>query len=166
VALWIFMKMAFSHGGSFGHSRVAILDAIDRFGSLSASARAVGLTYQAVWGAVQKLNREFPEPLVMIRRSGRSSGALLTPMGKEIVTRFREIESLVNVLLEKQFRALERAVGDDSKAPPPISRWAYLVDPSSVEKPKKQRTDGRKKAKPAQRRSSSRSKSSRSSKRP
>jgi molybdate transport system regulatory protein len=165
VALWIFMKMAFSHGGSFGHSRVAILDAIDRFGSLSASARAVGLTYQAVWNAVRLLNREFPEPLVTIRRSGRSSGAVLTPMGKEIVARFREIDSLVNVLLEKQFRALELAVGDDPKALPPIQRWAYLVDPSSVEPQKKQPTR-RKKAKPRSRRSLPRSKSSRSSKSP
>jgi molybdate transport system regulatory protein len=164
VALWIFMNVEFSNGGGFGHSRVAILEGIERFGSIWAAARAVGLTYRAVWSAVRRLNREAPEPLVTIRRSGRSSGAVLTPLGKEAVFRFREIERLVNESL--QFRALERAVGGDPKAPPPIPRWAYLVDPSSVEKQKKQRKRGRKKAKPAPRRSSPRSKSSRSSKRP
>lgn len=159
MALWIFMDMRFSHGGSFGHGRVAILDAIDRFGSISASARAVGLTYQAVWSTVRLLNRQFPEPLVTIRRSGRSSGAVLTPIGKEIVARFREMDRLVNALLEKQSRALERAVGDDPKAPPLMHRWAYLVDPSSEEAQKKQPRRGRKKAKSTPKRSSSRSKS-------
>jgi molybdate transport system regulatory protein len=166
MALWIFMNISFSHGGGFGHSRVAILDGIDRFGSISASARSVGLTYQAVWSAIWRLNREFPEPLVTIRRSGRSSGALLTPMGKEIVVRFREIESLMSVLLQKQFSALELVVGDDPKAPAPIPRWAYPLDPQSMEAQKKRRKRGRTKAKPATRPGSRRPKSVRSSKRP
>jgi molybdate transport system regulatory protein len=166
VALWIFMRMDFSHGGSFGPSRVTILEGIDRFGSISASARAVGQTYQSVWSTVQRLNREFPEPLVTISPRGRFSRAVLTPMGREIVTRFREFESLVNASFEKQSRALELAVGDDPKAAPPIWRWAYLVDPSSAEAQKKPQKRGRKKAKPAPRRTPPRSKSPRSSKRP
>jgi molybdate transport system regulatory protein len=166
VTLWLFMNPYFSHGGGFGQSRVAILEGIERFGSISASARAVGLTYQAVWNAVQRLNREFPEPVVTIQRSGRSNKAVLTPIGKEIVVRFRKIESLVNALLEKEFRELELAVGDDPKAPPPIPRWAYPIDPSSAEAQERQQKRRGKKAKPAPRRSSPRSKSSRSPKRP
>jgi molybdate transport system regulatory protein len=165
VASWFFLNIRFSHGGDFGPGRVAILDGIDRFGSISASARAVGASYQSVWETVQALNRQFPEPLVTIRRIGRSNKAVLTPMGKEVVAGFREIEGLMNEFLEKQFRALELAVGDDPKAPAPIPRWSYLIDPSSAKAQKKQQKRRAKKAKPAPRRSPPRSKTARPRKR-
>ena len=137
MASWLFLNAFFSHGGSIGHSRAAILEGIDRFGSMAAAARAVGLTYPSVWSTVRALNREFAEPLVTIERSGRSSGATLTPLGKSILLHFRELENLIKQ--SKQIRAFELAAGDDPKAQPPFPRWAQVVDPATIAISKKQK---------------------------
>jgi molybdenum-dependent DNA-binding transcriptional regulator ModE len=37
---------------NIGDGRIGLLEAIDTYGSLSAAARNVDLTYKAIWGAV------------------------------------------------------------------------------------------------------------------
>jgi hypothetical protein len=43
-------------GADIGDDRIRLLEAIDAYGSLSAAARNVGLTYKAVWDAVAAIN--------------------------------------------------------------------------------------------------------------
>ena len=135
MAGWIFFNASFSHGGSVGHSRAAILEGIDRFGSIAAAARAVNLTYPSVWITVQRLNKEFPQPLVTIHRSGRASGAILTPFGKGVLAHFRELEKFIN--RSKQLRAFDLAAGDDPDVSPPVPRWAQIIDPATLPAAKK-----------------------------
>lgn len=128
MSVYLFMRLDFASGIRLGPSRTAILEGIDTLGSISASARAVGLTYRQVWSVVKLLNETFPEPLVDIRAGGRYSGASLTPLGKRIVKRFRAMENDADKALKKHFKAFERMLGEDLGAPAPVPRFAQLFD--------------------------------------
>jgi molybdate transport system regulatory protein len=135
-SIWFFLRIDFHGAGggpaSIGVHRANILEAIDRFGSISAAAPAVDLTFRQTWRVVQSLNALFDTPLIAIRRSGRSSGASLTPLGKEVLARFREIQRAAGEALEPHFLAFEKLIGMDPKKSPPIPRFAQIVDPSTV----------------------------------
>ncbi|WP_412771673.1 winged helix-turn-helix domain-containing protein [Nitrobacter sp.] len=150
MSIWLFFRIEFTRVNpkgcekfgslaGMGTGRVCILEAIDRYGSISAGAPAVGLKFQQFWRQVQDLNTQFKEPVVDIRRSGRNRGAFLTPLGKEVVRRYREMERITNKTLEKHYREFEALVGIDSTTPPFVPRWAQLIDPGTIAKPAKKR---------------------------
>jgi molybdate transport system regulatory protein len=120
-----------------------MLEAIDRFGSISAAAPAVDLTFRQLWRQVQMLNSLFDQPLIGIRRSGRSSGAFLTLLGKEVLARFREMQQVANETLEPHFRAFEKLVGLDPNALPPVPRYARIIDPATIPIARKQKRAAR-----------------------
>jgi len=132
VSLYLFMRLDFASGINLGPSRTTILEGIDRLGSISAAARAVGLTYRQVWSVVQLLNKIFPQPLVSIRAGGRLSGASLTPLGKKLVARFRAMEADAQRALKPHFSAFERMLGENPRVPAPIPSWARLTDAPSA----------------------------------
>jgi molybdate transport system regulatory protein len=136
VAIYILMRLELPSGGTIGPGRIAILEGIDRFGSITAAARSVGLTYRQVWNVVQILNEMFDDPLIEVRRAGRSGGALLTPLGKQIVARFRELELAADKSLSRKLSTLEKLVGENPKAPKRRPRWVEVWEPESDPKTK------------------------------
>ena len=83
-----------------GAERVKLLSAIEAQGSISAAARAVGLTYRAAWDAVQALNNLFDRPLVISQTGGPGGGgATLTPAGRMVLKGFARLESELNRLI-------------------------------------------------------------------
>jgi molybdate transport system regulatory protein len=142
-SIWPFLRIQFGdvndYNKAIGPHRANMLEAIDRFGSISAAAPAVDLTFRQLWRQVQVLNSLFDQPLIGIRRSGRSSGAFLTPLGKEVLARFREMQQVANETLEPHFRTFEKLVGLDPDAPPPVPRYARIVDPATIPIARKQK---------------------------
>lgn len=154
MSVWLFFRLEFTRVDPAGREKfgsragigpglAAILEAIDRYGSISAAAPAVDLKFLQLWRLVQDFNTQFKEPVVEIRRSGRSSGALLTPLGKEVIRRYRDMECVTNQTLEKHYREFEALVGIDSSAPQPIPRRAQVIDPGTITKSAKKRTKTR-----------------------
>ncbi|MBU6249134.1 MAG: TOBE domain-containing protein [Xanthomonadaceae bacterium] len=73
-----------------GPDRIALLAAIDDTGSISAAARAVGMSYKGAWDAVDAMNNLADEPLVVRATGGRrGGGTTLTPRGRRLVQVFR-----------------------------------------------------------------------------
>ncbi len=132
---YLFMRLDFASGVSIGPSRTAILEGIDRCGSLSAASRAVGLSYQQVWSTVKKLNRTFPSPLVTVRVGGPASGASLTPLGRALAQRFRNMERDANTQLKRHFRAFEKLLGENPRDPDPVPRWVKVLPPDAGRRP-------------------------------
>ena len=139
MAIYLFMRLELASGGTIGPGRIAILEAIDRYASLTAAARSVGLTYRQVWNVVQILNDMFDDPLIEVRRAGRSGGAVLTPLGKKIVTHFRELERIADKSLSKKLSEFEKLVGENPKAPKRRPRWVEVWDAGPVQKTTKKR---------------------------
>lgn len=73
-----------------GLDRIELLAAIGETGSISAAARAVGMSYKAAWDAIDAMNNLADEPLVSRATGGRrGGGTTLTPRGERLVEVFR-----------------------------------------------------------------------------
>src|SRR3546814_20449995 len=65
----IWLRAGAQTGG--GKSRIDLLTQIDATGSISAAARAVGMSYKGAWDAIDAMNNLAGEPLVLDRKSTR-----------------------------------------------------------------------------------------------
>ncbi len=76
-----------------GGTRIALLEAIDRLGSITKAARAAGISYKTAWDAVDAMNRVADRPLVHRAVGGRGGGgARLTDEGKDAVRMYRALQ--------------------------------------------------------------------------
>jgi len=78
---------------AIGPGRADLLEAIARTGSISAAARALGMSYRRAWLLVDAVNRSFRRPLVARATGGRGGGgARLTAQGEHALRLYRAIE--------------------------------------------------------------------------
>jgi len=85
-----------------GLERIALIEAIDGLGSISAAARRLGLSYKGAWDGVQALNNLFDAPLVATNAGGKSGGAaVVTPRGLAVIRAFREVEREIAAALSR-----------------------------------------------------------------
>jgi molybdate transport system regulatory protein len=69
---------------ALGPGKAELLDHIERAGSISAAAKAMGMSYRRAWLLVDAMNRCFREPLVETHPGGGADrGARLTEAGRE-----------------------------------------------------------------------------------
>jgi molybdate transport system regulatory protein len=137
MGIYLHLSLDFCRGqNGVGSHRANIMEAIDRFGSIAAAGPAVDLTYSQIWRVIRILNSLCDEPFVGMRRGGRTGGAFLTPKGKDVLARFREIERVIRESTAPHIRELEKIVGVD-KTPTVIPRYAQIIDPTTLPAPKK-----------------------------
>jgi molybdate transport system regulatory protein len=92
-----------------GPGKVDLLEAIARDGSITAAARALGMSYRRAWLLVDTMNRCFRLPVVETEAGGqRGGGTRLTPLGDEVVRRYRASEALAQRAAAAELRALVR----------------------------------------------------------
>jgi molybdate transport system regulatory protein len=76
-----------------GPGKADLLEAVAKTGSISAAGRSMGMSYKKAWYLLDTMNRCFREPLVEATKGGRGhGGASLTPMGREVLRRYRSIQ--------------------------------------------------------------------------
>jgi molybdate transport system regulatory protein len=92
-----------------GHGKVQLLESIAAAGSISAAARSMGMTYRRAWELIDHMNRAFGRPLVS-GHTGGSGGADLTDLGRDVVARFRLIESGARALAAPHALALQSEI--------------------------------------------------------
>jgi molybdate transport system regulatory protein len=92
------------HARAVGRDRIRLLEAVAREGSITAGAKAVGLTYKAAWDALDAMANLFGQPLLATRAGGKAGGgAALTPTGVRVIEAFHRLEAEMARLM----RALE-----------------------------------------------------------
>jgi molybdate transport system regulatory protein len=88
------LKLVLGPDTALGPGKSDLLEAIDQTGSIAAAGRQLGMSYKRAWLLVDTMNGCFKTPLVASVRGGKGGGvAHLTPAGKEVLQRFRNIES-------------------------------------------------------------------------
>jgi len=103
------IRIDLSSGDRIGPGKIALLEAIAKSGSISAAARSLEMSYRRAWLLVEEINNALREPAITAATGGRyGGGAVLTPIGKEIVTHYRAIETRAKKSANVEFRALER----------------------------------------------------------
>lgn len=79
---------------AIGPGKADLLDAIAASGSISAAAKRMGMSYRRAWLLVDTMNGCFRGPLVAAARGGSGGGgARLTPLGENVLARYRDMES-------------------------------------------------------------------------
>ena len=75
-----------------GWGRVMLLERIDKFGSIAAAAKSMGLGYRNAWLWVEAMNRLAPAPLVE-KTTGGSGGrhSRLTEEGRKAISHYKEL---------------------------------------------------------------------------
>src|ERR1700704_519922 len=87
------LRVDLDPGGAVGPGKIALLERIDRLGSISAAGREMHMSYRPAWGLGGNINQCFSEPGGSTQLGGVSGGgARLTPFGRQLVKHFRAME--------------------------------------------------------------------------
>ena len=79
---------------AMGPGKADLLEAIAREGSISAAARALGMSYRRGWLLVDTMNRCFEEPLVEAHPGGgKAAGARVTAAGEAALAAYRGLSA-------------------------------------------------------------------------
>ena len=77
-------------GGAVGPGKIALLEHIERDGSISAAARCMGMSFRRAWHLIDSLNAALGRPVVETEVGGvRGGGARLSDFGRQLVVRYR-----------------------------------------------------------------------------
>src|SRR5207344_2147582 len=83
------LRVMFGTEIAIGPGKAELLEAIAATGSISASAKRLGMSYRRAWLLVDTMNRCFREPVVASATGGTGGGgARLTPFGERVLKRF------------------------------------------------------------------------------
>lgn len=79
---------------AMGPGKAELIERIGQTGSISAAARAMGMSYRRAWQLVEALNGSFHEAVITTATGGlRGGGARVTPFGHGLLQRFRAMEA-------------------------------------------------------------------------
>lgn len=98
-------------GLAIGPGKVALLEAIEQTGSITSSAKKLGMSYRRAWLLVDETNRCLIRPAVQTAAGGqRGGGASLTPVGAELVRRYRAVEHQTGMAVTRKLKSLLRSI--------------------------------------------------------
>lgn len=107
----LFLRVKFGERGFLGPGKIQLLELIDQHGSISAAGKAMGMSYRRAWLLIDGLNSVFVAPLVVKQTGGSGGGgAVLTDLGREIVARYRRIESRATAQSAADMQALAKVL--------------------------------------------------------
>lgn len=93
--------------GAIGPGKIALLERIDKSGSLSQAARDLKMSYKRAWHLLESLNESFKQPVVLTTTGGqRGGGATLTEFGRTLISSYRSFDLAIQAQADRHFRAL------------------------------------------------------------
>src|SRR6476469_8895604 len=105
------IRLDLTSGDRIGPGKIALLEAIQASGSISAAARRLGMSYRRAWLLVDQINQSLQEPAVAAATGGRQGGgAALTPSGERVIELYRSIEDIARSSAKEEFRAVGKLV--------------------------------------------------------
>jgi molybdate transport system regulatory protein len=106
------IRIDFSGTCSIGPGKIGLLEGIERTGSLSAAARAAGMSYRRAWLLLHSTNEGFSEPVVELSVGGKDGGGTrLTDFGRQLVANYRRFDAAVEQLAAKAFADVRVSAG-------------------------------------------------------
>ena len=97
-------RIDFGSKNAVGPGKIALLEQIERCGSLSQAARNLNMSYRRAWQLLESLNSSFVEPLVLTSTGGRGGGgAKLTLLGERLIHVYRAFEVKIQARATQSF---------------------------------------------------------------
>ncbi|MCB2100799.1 MAG: LysR family transcriptional regulator [Rhodobacterales bacterium] len=99
---------------ALGPGKVDLLEAIARTGSIAAAAREKNMSYRRAWLLVDTMNRCFRDDLVVRTTGGRGGGgAKVTPMGLDVLARYRDMEDKAAASVREEVAAFADLLAEE-----------------------------------------------------
>lgn len=112
------IRLDFTGTFSVGPGKISLLEGIERTGSLSAAARALGMSYRRAWLLLHSTNEGFQQPVVELSVGGKDGGGTrLTDFGRQLIADFREFEAAVDALAARTFAQVAPEGGGSEEQP-------------------------------------------------
>jgi len=97
-------RIDFDSKNGVGPGKIALLEQIERCGSLSQAARKLKMSYRRAWLLLESLNSSFVEPLALTSKGGRGGGgAKLTLLGERLIHVYRAFEVKIQARAAQTF---------------------------------------------------------------
>lgn len=94
-----------------GPGKAELIERVEQSGSISAAARAMGMSYRRAWQLVEALNAAYREPVITTAVGGkRGGGASVTPFGRRLAARFRAMEDKASAAIAADLRSFAVAL--------------------------------------------------------
>lgn len=101
------LRIDLSTGRSIGPGKIALLETLERTGSLAQAARDLGMSYRRAWLLVQSVNALTDRPAVTAVKGGAGGGgATLTADGRALIGAFHAVEAAARAAAQKHFKGL------------------------------------------------------------
>ncbi|MFM0505700.1 LysR family transcriptional regulator [Paraburkholderia caffeinilytica] len=105
------MRIRSGDAVALGPGKVELLEAVREYGSISAAARSLGMSYRRAWLLIDELNRSLKAPATHSEQGGQSGGGCtLTPVGETIIRLYRDVEVEAQRSCAKQIAELTRMI--------------------------------------------------------
>lgn len=98
-----------------GKGRMDILRSIDRTGSINKTAKEMKMSYKSVWSKIRSTEAHFGRPVV---HADRVTGTRLTREGRELLTRYRELNRQCMAADDAIFDTLFPEAGSKTESEP------------------------------------------------
>lgn len=87
-------RLVLKPGFALGPGKADLLEAVAATGSLAAAGERLGMSAKRVWTLTREMNDAFREPLIETEKggSGGGGGARLSPLGDQVLSRYRAME--------------------------------------------------------------------------
>jgi len=102
------MRVTVGEMVAVGPGKIALLEALAREGSITAAAKALGMSYRRAWLLIDETNKALREPAVSTAQGGaKGGGSQLTETGERLVALYRGIENKALLHCAADIKALQ-----------------------------------------------------------
>jgi len=102
-----------------GKGGAQILEAVDEYGSITAAAEDLEMSYKFVWDYLTRIRRRLRQPVIVTRRGGTRArkkkgggGTTLTPIARVLLKEFKETERQVRNILTKREKVITQSTSN------------------------------------------------------
>jgi len=100
-------RIDFAENSNLGPGKIALLEGIRTYRSVSEAARQMDISYRRAWLLLDSLNKSFDMPATVNSVGGRGGGgAEITPFGLLLIERYREVERKLNDVANESLREI------------------------------------------------------------
>lgn len=87
----------------FGEGRIALLQEIEKHGSISKAAQAMKMSYKKAWRLIDDMNKNAQEPLVQQTIGGKGGGgSVLSAAGEKAIRIYKHLKEKQRAFLDEQ----------------------------------------------------------------
>jgi molybdate transport system regulatory protein len=111
---WPSLRFDFATGARLGPGKADLMERVAEHGSIRAAGAAMGMSYRRAWLLADEINRMFREPVIAAKHGGKAGGgAALTPLGEEVLARYRAMEAQARAIYAEELRWLADVMNPD-----------------------------------------------------